>query len=72
MWRKGESSGNVQELVDIKLDCDGDTFLVKVNQIGGRACHTGRRHCFFYHPEGDQWCIEEAVSTTITSPEVSL
>ena len=50
LWRKGETSGNVQELVDIFLDCDGDTLLLKVNQIGGAACHTGRRHCFFYAP----------------------
>ena len=71
LWRKGESSGNVQELVDIKLDCDGDTFLIKVNQIGGSACHTGRRHCFFYHHESDQWRIVEADERTITVPEAS-
>lgn len=47
LWRKGESSGHVQHIIDIRLDCDGDTLLLKVNQDGGIACHTGREHCFF-------------------------
>jgi phosphoribosyl-AMP cyclohydrolase len=47
LWRKGEESGNVQELKAIYYDCDADTILVKVNQIGGAACHTGHRSCFF-------------------------
>jgi phosphoribosyl-AMP cyclohydrolase len=47
LWRKGEESGNVQELKSIYYDCDADTILVKVNQIGGAACHTGYRSCFF-------------------------
>ncbi|HSG68846.1 MAG TPA: phosphoribosyl-AMP cyclohydrolase [Planctomycetaceae bacterium] len=47
LWRKGEESGNVQELKAIYYDCDADTILVKVNQIGGAACHTGFRSCFF-------------------------
>ncbi|EED35630.1 phosphoribosyl-AMP cyclohydrolase [Luminiphilus syltensis NOR5-1B] len=55
LWRKGESSGNVQRLLGIALDCDGDTFLLSVEQIGGRACHTGRRHCFFYQPVDGEW-----------------
>lgn len=59
LWRKGEESGNVQELVDILLDCDGDTILLKVNQIGGRACHTGRKHCFFYRPQDGGWTLDE-------------
>jgi len=59
LWRKGESSGNVQELVAIHLDCDGDTLLLKVNQMGNGACHTGRRHCFFYRPDHDQWHLDE-------------
>lgn len=54
LWRKGESSGNVQELIDIYLDCDGDTLLLKVHQIGEGACHTGRKHCFFYQLEQDR------------------
>ena len=47
LWRKGEESGNVQELKSIYYDCDADTLLAKVNQIGGAACHEGYRSCFF-------------------------
>ncbi len=47
LWRKGEESGNVQELRSLYYDCDADTLLVKVNQIGGAACHEGFRSCFF-------------------------
>lgn len=47
LWRKGEESGNVQEVVAIYIDCDRDTLLLKVNQIGGAACHTGFRSCFY-------------------------
>lgn len=47
LWRKGEESGNVQELKSLHFDCDADTILVKVNQIGGAACHEGYRSCFF-------------------------
>ncbi len=47
LWRKGEESGNVQQLKELRVDCDGDTILLKVEQLGGIACHTGRRHCFF-------------------------
>lgn len=47
LWRKGEESGNVQELKGLYFDCDADTLLAKVNQIGGAACHTGYRSCFF-------------------------
>lgn len=58
LWRKGDTSGSVQELVDIRLDCDGDTLLLKVNQRGSGACHTGRPTCFFYEPRGDSWVLE--------------
>ena len=47
LWRKGEESGNVQEVRGVYLDCDADTILLKVNQIGGAACHEGYKSCFF-------------------------
>lgn len=47
LWRKGEESGHVQHVHDIRLDCDGDVVLLKVEQVGGIACHTGRHDCFF-------------------------
>ncbi|WP_281646077.1 phosphoribosyl-AMP cyclohydrolase [Parendozoicomonas sp. Alg238-R29] len=57
LWRKGESSGHTQELVDLRLDCDGDTVLLRVRQHGGIACHTGREHCFFRQLQaGDATC----------------
>ena len=56
LWRKGEESGNVQKVQEIRLDCDADTILLKVEQIGGAACHVGYRSCFFRKvtPEGLQ------------------
>ena len=59
LWRKGDTSGHTQTVVDIRLDCDGDTLLLKVNQIGG-ACHTGRETCFFYRPAEGDWVMETA------------
>jgi len=47
LWRKGEESGNVQEIKSIFYDCDADTLLIRVNQIGGAACHEGYKSCFF-------------------------
>jgi phosphoribosyl-AMP cyclohydrolase len=46
-WFKGETSGNVQKVKEVRIDCDGDCLLVKVEQIGGSACHTGYRSCFY-------------------------
>jgi phosphoribosyl-AMP cyclohydrolase len=53
LWRKGEQSGNVQEVNSIRLDCDADVILLRVNQIGGAACHTGHRTCFFREVSSD-------------------
>src|SRR6187399_3395524 len=53
LWRKGEESGNVQEVRDIFVDCDNDAVLLKVNQIGGAACHEGYKSCFFRRLEAD-------------------
>jgi phosphoribosyl-AMP cyclohydrolase len=47
LWRKGEESGHVQELLELLVDCDRDTILLKVNQLGGAACHEGYQSCFF-------------------------
>lgn len=47
LWKKGESSGNVQNIQEIRIDCDSDTVLLKVEQIGEAACHTGRKSCFY-------------------------
>jgi phosphoribosyl-AMP cyclohydrolase len=52
LWRKGEESGNVQQVVEVRIDCDEDTILLKVNQVGRAACHTGYRSCFFRKIEG--------------------
>jgi phosphoribosyl-AMP cyclohydrolase len=55
LWHKGDSSGNIQLVKEIYLDCDGDAVLLVVEQRGGAACHTGRRSCFFRKREGDTW-----------------
>jgi len=58
LWRKGESSGNVQHVRDIRLDCDGDTLLIKVDQVGGAACHEGYRACFFRQHTDGSWVVD--------------
>jgi phosphoribosyl-AMP cyclohydrolase len=57
LWIKGETSGHVQEVKEIYLDCDGDTLLIKVNQVGGAACHTGYRSCFHNRFEKGRWKV---------------
>jgi len=61
LWHKGETSGHVQTVREIRLDCDGDTVLLKVEQAGSIACHTGRAHCFFRHLADDRWAVTEPV-----------
>ena len=61
LWRKGEESGHVQVVRDIRLDCDSDVVLISVEQIGGIACHTGRHSCFFQQLQGDHWVAVEPV-----------
>jgi phosphoribosyl-AMP cyclohydrolase len=67
LWRKGEESGHVQKVADIRLDCDGDAILLSVQQLGGIACHTGRERCFFRTLADEQWQDREPV---LESPEV--
>ena len=55
LWRKGESSGQTQNLVEIRIDCDSDVVLMQVEQIGGIACHTGRHNCFYKRLEDGRW-----------------
>lgn len=61
LWRKGEESGHVQILKDIRLDCDNDVILLQVEQLGGIACHTGRHNCFFRQLQDGKWVEAEAV-----------
>ncbi len=61
LWRKGEESGHVQHLKELRIDCDADTVLVKVEQVGGIACHTGRRSCFYQRLENGAWSVTDAV-----------
>lgn len=61
LWPKGEVSGHVQRVLEVRIDCDADTVLLKVEQVGGIACHTGRESCFFRRPAGDDWEVVEAV-----------
>jgi phosphoribosyl-AMP cyclohydrolase len=61
LWRKGEESGNVQKVVEVRLDCDADAVLLKVQQAGGIACHTGRESCFFRKLENGKWVTVDPV-----------
>ena len=61
LWRKGESSGHVQKLHEVRLDCDRDALLLRVEQIGGIACHTGRESCFFLRLDERGWQAADPV-----------
>ena len=61
LWFKGEESGHVQTLHEIRVDCDADVVLLQVEQIGGIACHTGRRRCFFRVLKDGNWLTDEEI-----------
>ena len=61
LWHKGEESGHFQKVVEVRIDCDRDVVLLKVEQVGGIACHTGRRSCFFNKLTNGQWQEVEPV-----------
>ena len=66
IWRKGEESGHIQELIESRLDCDSDAILMKVNQIKNIACHTGRQSCFYRLFKNGKW---EDFDEVIKDPE---
>ena len=61
LWYKGEESGHVQKVCEIRLDCDEDVVLLQVEQIGNIACHTGRHSCFFQKFENDDWVADQPI-----------
>jgi phosphoribosyl-AMP cyclohydrolase len=61
LWRKGEESGHVQRVLEVRLDCDADAVLLRVEQAGGIACHTGRESCFFRKLENGRWVTVDPV-----------
>ena len=66
LWRKGEESGHTQKVLDIRVDCDEDVVLLKVEQVGGIACHTGRHSCFYQKLSQGEW---QAVDPVLKDPE---
>lgn len=66
LWRKGEESGHRQRVLEVRLDCDGDVVLYRVEQAGGIACHTGRESCFFRRLEDGTW---RTVDPVLKDPE---
>ncbi len=66
LWFKGEESGHQQQIAEIRVDCDADVILLQVEQIGGIACHTGRKHCFYNRLEEGEWV---AVDPVIKNPK---
>jgi phosphoribosyl-AMP cyclohydrolase len=61
LWHKGEESGHVQKVHEVRLDCDEDVILLSVEQVGGIACHTGRHNCFFQKYENADWVVADPV-----------
>jgi len=61
LWRKGEESGHTQKVREIRLDCDSDAILLRVDQVGGIACHTGRESCFFRKLDNGRWVSTDPV-----------
>ena len=61
LWRKGEESGHRQKVRELRLDCDADSILLRVDQVGGIACHTGRASCFFRKLENGRWVTTDPV-----------
>lgn len=61
LWRKGEESGHVQHIKEIRLDCDSDVIILTVDQVGGIACHTGRESCFYFVLEDGKWVSVDPV-----------
>jgi phosphoribosyl-AMP cyclohydrolase len=61
LWRKGEESGHVQKVHEIRLDCDNDVIVLQVDQAGGIACHTGRHSCFYRRLVNDEWVVVDPV-----------
>jgi len=61
LWRKGEESGHIQKVREVRIDCDSDAILLKVEQLGGIACHTGRESCFYRKLENGEWVSVDPV-----------
>jgi phosphoribosyl-AMP cyclohydrolase len=61
LWRKGEESGHVQKVRELRIDCDSDAILLQVEQVGGIACHTGRESCFYRKLENGSWVTIDPV-----------
>ena len=61
LWKKGEESGHVQKVRELRMDCDEDVILLTVEQVGGIACHTGRHNCFFQRLEDGKWVVVDPV-----------
>ena len=66
LWKKGETSGHIQHVKELRLDCDGDAILMKVEQMGNVTCHTGRRRCFFNLLEDGRWIVSDPNADEVT------